>query len=127
MVVHSDYPNIKVHVTVNGTPLQEYDDDEEESDTLDTITKYIEAVSDAEFQIEYEITPPWPLHKTLFKFYVDRYYTSGTFISEYQYQGAITKRVEKGARSRKNGQVFLQKFQFAKLSIGKPAVLSMRS
>jgi hypothetical protein len=126
MAVLDAYPSIKVQIEANGAPLQEYDNDEEDS-TPGAIVKYVEAISGAEFQIVHEITPRWPLHDILFQYCVDQHETGGTFVREYQYRGSVARHSESGATSRRNGQEFLHKFQFAALSIGELTIYTIRS
>ena len=52
MAILSTYPDLQVNVYVDGKSLQEYDDDEHPP-TSDTVTKYMEAVSGAAFEIQY--------------------------------------------------------------------------
>jgi hypothetical protein len=117
MAVLDAYPSIKVQIEVNGAPLQEYGDDEEDS-TPGTVVKYIEAITGAEFEIVCEITPRWPVCDILFKFFVDQHYTNGSFVMKNQYHGSVARHIERGVRLRKGGQELIQKYQFAALSIG---------
>lgn len=50
---------IKVEVLVNGSAAQEYNGDDDESNGPNTVTKYIEALSGAEFEVHYELKPFW--------------------------------------------------------------------
>ena len=43
--------NIKVAITVNGQELKEYDDEDVTNDDQNSVSKYVEATSDAEFKI----------------------------------------------------------------------------
>jgi hypothetical protein len=50
MAVLDELPGLEVQIIVNRTPVKEYDDDEEE--VVDkTVTRYIEAESEAEFEV----------------------------------------------------------------------------
>ncbi|EAT87834.2 hypothetical protein SNOG_05443 [Parastagonospora nodorum SN15] len=51
MVTPPSCPGLHVEILVNGQPLQEYDDIDESSVPLNTITKYIEARSDVNFAV----------------------------------------------------------------------------
>jgi hypothetical protein len=126
MAVLDTYPSVKVQIKVNGAPLQEYDDDEEDS-TPGTVVKYIEAITGTGFEIAHEITPRWPLYDILFKYFVDQHYTGGTFMKKQQYQGSVVRHTERGVTSRKDGQEFLHTFQFAALSIGELTICAVRS
>ena len=48
---------IEVKVLVNGCATQEYEDEDEEAQGPNTVTKFIEAVSGAEFEVQYEMKP----------------------------------------------------------------------
>jgi hypothetical protein len=124
MAVLDAYPSIKVQIEVNGAPLPEYDDDEEDS-TPGTVVRYIEATTGAEFEIVSEITPRWPLYDILFKYFVDQHNTGGTFMKKHRYQGSVVRHTERGTRSRKDGQEFLHTFQFAALSIGELTICAV--
>jgi len=50
MAVLDELPGLEVQIIVNKTPVKEYDDNEEE--VVDkTVTRYIEAESEAEFEV----------------------------------------------------------------------------
>jgi hypothetical protein len=53
MAIHPDHPGLVAEVVVNGQALREYDDDGQPQ--LRTVTKYVEAVSDARFSVRYTI------------------------------------------------------------------------
>jgi hypothetical protein len=46
-------PDLNIEILVNGVPLQEYENDSEEPGPSNTVTKYIEAQSGAEFSIRH--------------------------------------------------------------------------
>lgn len=56
-------PGLEANIVVNGKELQEYDDDEDEAAKPNTVTKYIEAISNATFEIRWSISSPFP-HST---------------------------------------------------------------
>ena len=43
--------DIKVAIVINGQELKEYDDEDVDNDDQNSVSKYVEAISDAEFQI----------------------------------------------------------------------------
>lgn len=53
MAVLDILPGVEVAVTVNGLPLKEYTDHDQEEPT-NTVTRYIEAVSGTEFAINFK-------------------------------------------------------------------------
>jgi hypothetical protein len=74
MAIQDHAPGLEVTVCVDGKPLEEYDNDEEEEmrQGLDpevmkyqaarTVTKYIESVSDQEFIIQINLAPPFKMN-----------------------------------------------------------------
>jgi hypothetical protein len=124
MAVLDAYPGIKVQIVVNGAPLQEYDDDDDESATPNTVTKYVEAVSGAEFQIQHDITQPWPQHEMLLECIVDQHKVVGAVLNKGNYRGSSYRYVKEGAISYKEGHQFIQRFRFAQLSIGKSLIIN---
>lgn len=119
MAVLGAYPNIEVQIVCNGAPLKEYDDDDEESAEPNTVTKYVEVVSGAEFQIQHDIMVPWPRHEILFECTIDKQNIGGNLIKKRRYQGRIYRYTKNGALSYKKGQWSTQRFHFAELLIGK--------
>lgn len=125
MAVLDGCPNIKVHVVSNGTSLKEYDDDDE-IQAPNTITKYVEVVSGAEFQIHHEILTPWPKHAIRFGCFLDEQSIAGTIIRKRHYRGTSHLFVKDGASSYSQGQWSFQKFRFAELSVCKLSVAFIR-
>lgn len=56
-------PGLKASIVVDSKDLQEYDDDEDEAAEPNNVTKYVEAISNATFEIRLCISPPFP-HST---------------------------------------------------------------
>ena len=73
MVIQDHTPGLEVVVCMDGKPLEEYENDEEEEakpglqtgvmkyQAARTITKYIESVSDQEFIIQIDLAPPFKM------------------------------------------------------------------
>lgn len=73
MAIQDDVPGLEVAVCIDGKPLEEYDNDEEEQvkpglpsevsqyQAARTVTKYIESVSDQEFTIQLTLGPPFKM------------------------------------------------------------------
>jgi hypothetical protein len=59
MAIHPDHPGLTVAFAVEGSVVKEYDDDQPA--TPNTVTRYVEAVSDATFAIKYRLTDPFPI------------------------------------------------------------------
>ena len=109
---------VEGHILVNNAALKEYDDDENE-DTPNSVAKYIEAVSDASFTIEYAFTETLkPKHDVVVWVSLD---------SQSRLTGACVrradlhskKRVLENFRSRKGTKYYQQDFGFAPIRIGK--------
>ena len=77
MAILASRPGIKIIVVCNGAPLQEYEDDDAEDQDGSVVSTYIEAVSGAEFGVQWEITSPWPPYTILFECWLDQKYVSG--------------------------------------------------
>jgi hypothetical protein len=117
MAVTKAYPRIKVGVQVDEVVVQEHEDDDEKS-TDDTVTKYVEAKSGADFALSFQVTPPWPKQSILFQIHLDGKYARGTFAQQRDWIGTSCKFIIGGSASSKNGQWYQQNFCFSDLSIG---------
>jgi hypothetical protein len=78
MAILPSRPGIKISIVCNGAALQEYNDDEEEPNN-NIVSKYIEAISGAEFGIHWKLTPPWPPYTVLLEYRLDQKYVAGTY------------------------------------------------
>ena len=58
MAIHADYPGLTVEIYVDGKPLEEYENSEEE-DVPETTTRYVECRSGAEFAIHTNFNAPF--------------------------------------------------------------------
>jgi hypothetical protein len=65
MAVTKAYPRIKAKILVNEVALQEYEDDEVPA-TDGAVTKYVEAITGADFAVRLYITPAWHIQSMLF-------------------------------------------------------------
>ncbi|KAL7776947.1 hypothetical protein CFE70_007367 [Pyrenophora teres f. teres 0-1] len=120
MAITEAHPGIKVDIRVGGVPLVEYDDDDEQVQTSrDTLTKYIEATTVAEFVVNLVITPPWPGTSLLLSVYVDGQNICGQFRQQaIHYKGQCHQSSIEGAKYGQGNEWFLQKFCFSELAIG---------
>jgi hypothetical protein len=67
-------PHVSAQIHVNGTPVTEYDNDDNE-DTGNAITKYVESTTGANFSIQYHIKPAFqPKHDVVVRANVDGKY-----------------------------------------------------
>ncbi|EFQ92434.1 hypothetical protein PTT_10464 [Pyrenophora teres f. teres 0-1] len=119
MAITEAHPGIKVDIRVGGVPLVEYDDDDEQVQTSrDTLTKYIEATTVAEFVVNLVITPPWPGTSLLLSVYVDGQNICGQFRQQaIHYKGQCHQSSIEGAKYGQGNEWFLQKFCFSELAI----------
>ncbi|KAF2677306.1 hypothetical protein K458DRAFT_163912 [Lentithecium fluviatile CBS 122367] len=114
MAITTVYPGLQVDVVVNGAPLQEYDDDEDE-DSPDTTTKYVEATSGANFEIRYSFGTGFSAkHAVVTRVHVDGQYGEGHVIK----LDEIFRfpRFLSGRREDLGDGYFQRKFRFAQLS-----------
>ena len=58
MAIHADYPGLTVEIYVDGKPLEEHEQEEEE-DAPKTTTRYVECRSGAEFAIHTNFKAPF--------------------------------------------------------------------
>lgn len=118
MAILPERPGIKISIVCNGAPLEEYDDDDEEPQ-LNTVFKYVEAVSGAEFAIQWDISAPWPPASILFDYWLDQKKVGGRFCMQALCKPPTYTYCLKGATTAVNGLGFEHKFAFAALDVGK--------
>jgi hypothetical protein len=118
MVILPSRPGINITVKCNGASLQEYEDEDEDAQP-NVVTKYVEAISGAEFGVQWEIAAPWPAYTVLFDIYIDQKWVTGRFCKQVHFKPPKCIHLEEGALSVVNGQGFLHKFAFAALDVGK--------
>jgi len=85
---------IEVKVLVNGSAAQEYDGDDDESNGPNTVTKYIEALSGAEFEVHYEAKPSFrfPCQHLEFNISIDGKVLDNRIISKERPDGSTPSR-----------------------------------
>lgn len=114
---------IEVKVLVNGTPAQEYNDDEGESGGSPTVTKYIEAISGAEFAVQYELKRSLRFKSELL--YIEIYIDGKSLDGELIERAAFEQNPRGYTRSldgitRSYGETWsLEKFKFSEIKISK--------
>jgi protein involved in ribonucleotide reduction len=64
MAVLAEVPGLEVEILVNGQPLREYEDYSAEV-PAQTIERYVEAQSDAQFEIHYTFKAPFPADRPI--------------------------------------------------------------
>ncbi|KAJ8111165.1 hypothetical protein OPT61_g6169 [Boeremia exigua] len=116
MAVLPSRPGIKMSIVCDGAALQEYDDNDEEPQP-NSVSKYIEAISGAEFAIRGELTPPWQPSTVLLYYYLDQKQVSGRFLKQVNYRVPSWTALEEGPITVVDGQSFLHKYAFAALRV----------
>lgn len=118
MAIIPDVPGLEVEIVVKCTPLHEYVDQDEEG-SAGTVTRYIEAVSGAEFAVQYRFSPDFEVKHALgIHVHVDGKNIASRVLKTrdrifYGGSDLIT-----GARSKEGGSFYISKFCFAALNIG---------
>ena len=112
-------PGLKANIVVSGKELQEYDDDEDEAAKPNTVTKYIEAISNASFEIRWYISSPFPhsTHDIRVSVYLD-----GNLIEEViSPQDRISRPFHtlRGTHTLEEGRWFEHKFCFSEICTGR--------
>ena len=116
MAILPDVRGLRVEVHVNGAPLKEYDDDEDAPPQ--TVSKFIESVSGAEFEIRYFFEPPFPtIHGVKAEIRLDGKLMRGSLHQKHELIDSRGHRCD-GATSHLGGQAFTSRFNFAELKIG---------
>jgi hypothetical protein len=119
MAITKANSKLKVQVFVNGAPLEEHvDDDEETSDVQ--VTRYIEASSGDNFEIRYSFAPGFSIrHDIRLSVRIDGKAAGGVvFYSGFPVRWDYVYTM-KGRREFEDGQYFTRKFCFSKLETGK--------
>lgn len=144
MAIQDDTPGLEVVVCIDGKPLEEYDNDEEEEmkpgldpevmkyQAARTVTKYIESVSDQGFVIQINLGPPFKMDYACLSMdvHIDGNRVDSPLIVKSKrpqsFSGdyvtkTVKKRVEgmKVAAPGNTGRELLRKFKFAKIETSK--------
>lgn len=123
MAVLDALPGVEVSVHIDGKPVQEYEDtDEEVHGPLGpkTVVKYIEAISDAQFSINASVLP---VHKECvsFRVHADGKWITGRIYDQPKHGHAPWNKQIIGSRVTDSlGQPILRPFKFAGVNIGRP-------
>ena len=111
-------PGLRVNIVVNGKELQEYDDDEDEAAKPNTVTKYVEAISNATFEIRCYISSLFPhsTHDIKVSVYLDGNPIEGAILL----QDKIFRPFHtlSGACTSEGGRWFERKFCFSEICTG---------
>lgn len=65
MAILDEVPGLEVEILVNGQPLREYTDHGAAAVPAHTVERYVEAQSNATFEIHYTFRPPFPVDRSI--------------------------------------------------------------
>lgn len=126
MAVLPHQPGVKVHVAINGSVMPEYDD--EEPEVPNTTTKYIEAISDAHFEVRFAFSYPFQTqHGVHVILYLDGVRVRSRTFKESDllgFRGRERWHTYRRTHFRENGETYTQDFQFSTLVTGRHALFS---
>lgn len=124
MAISQDVPGLKVEIRVNKEPLKEYDDDPDEPHEPRSVTKYVEAVSGAEFEIVIKLTCSLSLeHDCKAIISIDGKRARHPIFYKEKYP-IVESHHFKGVTSSQSGKWFRENFCFSELNIGMIHILS---
>lgn len=113
--------DVEVTISAKGSTLPEYDDDAEELGPSNTVTKYIEALTGADFQIDYRIKPTFQMISTgiAIRIYIDGEYMDSHVLRQNQQLTNLSREhygnTFKGARRLQSQSWTFQAFNFAEI------------
>ena len=118
MAITKAYSKLKVQVFVEGAPLEEYADDDDETSDVQ-VTRYIEAASGDNFEIRYSFAPVFNIrHDIRLDLRIDGQAVDSAVFSPTSPVRLGYVQIMKGAREFEDGQYFLRKFCFSQLETG---------
>ena len=116
---------IEASVIVDGKALTEYDDEDtpdESSDHTGEVSKYIEAVSDAEFSIGFTVPKSYKFEANALSFKLN---LDGVWVGTYLLRKAKLKNLRKdwhetiaGSKAKNGEEWYLRPFKFDDIKIG---------
>ena len=120
MVIPPSCPGLNVEILVDGQALQEYDDIDEGPVAPNTITKYIEAISNAYFAVRVKINRdfPFPASDIGLRITLDEKHTTERSIHADKLFKPYGKIVEGRAIHIGDETDALQKFRFIAINFG---------
>lgn len=124
MAILNSIPGLAVSVAVAANELPEYECRDEEPQgpfANKTVLRYIESVSDAEFVIKFQISPPFQLGCAAlhFKVCIDGHPVKGTICKNSRVKHGHWARALSGDRTAlEDGRGELRKFKFASIKTG---------
>jgi hypothetical protein len=116
MAVTQDNPSIKASIVVNGVALQEYDDDEGQAEST-AVTKYVEAITGAEFAIQYRFDKK-PKHHVRVNFLLDGKEITGQYTFPEDFIRSSLVQTSYGVISDDGNKWQVQNYAFSDLQTG---------
>jgi hypothetical protein len=123
MAVTKKNPRLKVWIAVHGVALEEHVDEDDQR-REDSVTKYIEAISGAEYSIKVELQKPWPDSSILIDIYIDGKWVRGAFIMQKSFVGSSAEISITGVQHTRGDEWYTRKFCFSDLVVGKFVVIT---
>jgi hypothetical protein len=111
MAITNITPFIKVDILVNDVVLETYEDDEDRKDE-NTVSKYIEAISGADFAIRYRLDKK-PDYDMVIEFFLDGKHVAGRYALLKDFLDGSLQGIAYGARAIVAGAWMLSKFAFS--------------
>lgn len=110
-------PGLEITLSVEKRNLEEFDDPEAEGDDAHS-TRYVEAVSGANFAVEFRTdrTFAWRHYDLSQRVYLDGVYAEGFVLQPEARIGGHIPRTMSGRHEEQNGQPMFRKFAFADLT-----------
>ena len=113
--------DIKVAITIDGQELREYDDEEVDNDDQNSVSKYVEAASDVEFQIMTSAPTSYQFTSDAVRMNV---YMDGAFVDAFLLAKGSVGRVHawhacsSGARTFDGNRWTVEPFKFREITAG---------
>lgn len=119
MAIIPDVPHVAVDIVVDGRPLPEYlDEDDDDSVSPDSINKYVECVSGSHFGIRVDLTGMDTRGLRRGNSIITDYYLDGQLVADTVHRFPLRNRsisVLSGESRREGGVWVMRKFLFANL------------
>jgi hypothetical protein len=115
MAIVQATPRVEAEILIDGVTIQEYEDkDEEEVVETDTVLKYIEAKSGANFAIRYRLEGELQ-HDVHVEIILDGKRVESGLALRKDFRNGVYQETLQGARSQEDGKWGLSKFAFSDL------------
>jgi hypothetical protein len=134
MAILEAVPGVGVSIYINGQSVKEYEDDGEEMGgplAPNTVVKYIEAISDAEFEINVSVLPAFREHRVIihdlvFQVNIDSTKTTGRYWQDAtgSVYSSWNSKIEGFYRKDAAGRTTINPFKFTDIEIGRFATHS---